>query len=282
MLNLKSFMKIAFYVKKRSLQGDERVESLISRLRAGGIELYDICAPGGLEDDTDLILSFGGDGTFLTAARVAAPAGIPMLGVNLGRLGFLSAHTPDEVAEALLSGSFGVEERDLLEVRTDVPGLSDWTPYALNEMCVHRAGASMLGVDVTVDGSVLPTYWADGLLVSTSSGSTAYSLSVGGPICMPDARVLIISPIASHNLNVRPLVVPASSAVNIRMRSREPHAVLSLDNRNHTIPATATISVGAAPLRLKVLNLGKSNFINALRSRLLWGEDVRNAGEQNN
>ena len=275
-------MKIAFYVKKRSLQGDRRVESLLSRLRDGGLELYDICAAGGLLEATDLILSFGGDGTFLTAARVAAPAGVSMIGVNMGRLGFLSANTPDEVAEALLSGSYTVEERDLLEVRTDAPGLSDWTPYALNEMCVHRAGASMLGVDVSVDGAVLPTYWADGLLVSTSSGSTAYSLSVGGPICMPDASVLIIAPIASHNLNVRPLVVPASSSVSIKLRSREAGAVLSLDNRNHAIPATATIEVGAAPVRLKVLNLGKSNFINALRSRLLWGEDVRNAREQNN
>lgn len=275
-------MKIAYYVKKRSLQGDGRVESLLSRLRCGGLELYDICATGVLEEGTGLILSFGGDGTFLTAARVAAPASVPMLGVNMGRLGFLSAHTPDEVAEALLSGSYGIEERDLLEVSTDVPGLADWTPYALNEMCVYRGGASMLGVDVTIDGSVLPTYWADGLLVSTSSGSTAYSLSAGGPICTPEARVLIVTPIAPHNLNVRPLIVPASSSIRIRLRSREDRAVLSLDNRNYPVPTAASISVCAAPLRLKVLTLGKSNFINALRSRLLWGEDVRNEREQNN
>ena len=137
----------------------------------------------------------------------------------------------------------------------------------------------MLGVDVRVDGAALPTYWADGLLVATSSGSTAYALSVGGPICMPETRLFIVAPIAPHNLNVRPLIVPESSRLQISIRSRDERAVLTLDNRNYTVPAGTQIEVCAAPKRLLRMHLGQSNFIGALRSRLLWGEDVRNAGQ---
>ena len=136
----------------------------------------------------------------------------------------------------------------------------------------------MLGVDVEVDGQQLPTYWSDGLLVATSSGSTAYSLSVGGPICLPETKVFIVAPISPHNLNVRPLIVPESSRLRITLQSRDDRAVLSMDNRNYTVPAGTRIEVCAAPMRLRRLRLGHSNFINALRTRLLWGEDVRNGG----
>jgi NAD+ kinase len=137
----------------------------------------------------------------------------------------------------------------------------------------------MLGVDVWVDGAALPTYWADGLLVATSSGSTAYSLSVGGPICLPETKVFIVAPISPHNLNVRPLIVPETSHLRIALRARDERAVLTMDNRNYTVPAGAQIEVCAAPKRLRRLRLGQSNFIGALRSRLLWGEDVRNGGQ---
>ena len=137
----------------------------------------------------------------------------------------------------------------------------------------------MLGIDVEIDGSPLPTYWADGLLVATSSGSTAYSLSVGGPICTPDSKVFIVAPISPHNLNVRPLVVPQTAKIAISLRSREDMAVLSVDNRSRRISAGARISVSEAPVRLKRLRTGGDTFINALRTRLLWGEDVRNGNE---
>ena len=138
----------------------------------------------------------------------------------------------------------------------------------------------MLGVDVAMENAVLPTYWADGLLVATSSGSTAYSLSVGGPICLPETRVFIVAPISPHNLNVRPLIVPEDSHLCISLRSRDDRAVLTMDNRNYTVPAGTRIEVSAAPMRLRRLRLGRSNFINALRTRLLWGEDIRNGGSQ--
>ena len=137
----------------------------------------------------------------------------------------------------------------------------------------------MLGIDVEIDGAPLPTYWADGLLVATSSGSTAYSLSVGGPICMPDSKVFIVAPISPHNLNVRPLVVPQTARIAISLRSREDRAVFSMDNRSVRIPSDMRLTVSKAQVRLKRMSTGGSTFINALRTRLLWGEDVRNGNE---
>ena len=271
-------MKIAIYIPREHLRSDARYRAMVDALK--GCELYETASGDGLREGTDLILSIGGDGTYLSAAEMAARSGVPVLGVNFGRLGFLSENDPDTLVDALGRGDYLVEERELLQIRCDaLPVSEDW-PYALNEMSVSRVSASMLGVDVTLDGSALPTFWADGLLVATSSGSTAYSLSVGGPVCLPETKVFIVAPISPHNLNVRPLVVPESSHLRISLRSRDDRAVLTMDNRNHTVPAGAVIEVGPAPMRLRRLRLGRSNFINALRTRLLWGEDVRNAGTQ--
>lgn len=269
-------MKLAYYIKKRELKDDERVFRPLRTLAENGFEVYDVSARGGISGGTDALLSFGGDGTFLTAAQLAAAAGIPIVGMNFGRLGFLSENTPEDAVKALVSGEYVVEDRELLMVGIDGPAPARWHPFALNEMTVHRMGAAMLGVDVAVNGNALPAYWADGLLVSTSSGSTAYSLSVGGPICTPDTKVLIIAPIAPHNLNVRPLVVPDGAALSIIPHSREDSVVLTLDNRNYVIPAGTRLDVCVAPLRLKRLRIGKSSFIEALRTRLHWGDDLRN------
>ncbi|MEE3477182.1 MAG: hypothetical protein VZR01_07240, partial [Candidatus Cryptobacteroides sp.] len=137
-----------------------------------------------------------------------------------------------------------------------------------------------LGIDVALDGNKLPTYWADGLLVATSSGSTAYSLSVGGPICSPDSKVLIIAPIAPHNLNVRPLVVPDSTRISISMRSRDESVMMSMDNRSVILSPDATLDVKVAQFSLKRVRLDNSGFIKALTTKLFWGEDIRNGGEQ--
>ena len=152
-------------------------------------------------------------------------------------------------------------------------GFSD---ISLNEVAVHRKGAAVLGVDVTVDGESLPTCWADGFLVATSSGSTAYSLSVGGPICTPDARVLVLAPIAPHNLNIRPIVVPDTTEVSLSFRSREQEVMVTMDNRNIVLPVTERLTVSVAQFSLKRIRLYRSNFIQALKSKLFWGEDVRN------
>lgn len=272
-------MKFAYYIKKENLSGDPRITDLLDRLQAGGVEVYRADSAAGIIPGTDGLLSLGGDGTFLTGAKIAVQADIPILGVNFGRLGFLSEASPEDLPQSILKGELAIEERELLQVLADDASADSFWPYALNETSISRDGASMLGIDVRIDGDVLPTYWADGLIVATSSGSTAYALSVGGPICMPDSKVFIVAPISPHNLNVRPLVVPQTARIEISLRSREGRAVFSIDNRNRRISSDTRIIVSEAPVRLKRFSAGKSTFINALRTRLLWGEDVRNGNE---
>ncbi len=274
-------MKIAVYSRHESLLGDERFRSMVSRLEAASHELYTIHSAQDISVGTGMVMSVGGDGTFLSASKRVGSSGIPVLGVNLGRLGFLSEYSPEEACEAILSGTYTLEDRALLE--TGVKGEmldsdSSFWPYTLNEISVLRGGASILGVDVSLDGNPLPTYWADGLLVSTSSGSTAYSLSVGGPICVPESKVIIIAPIAPHNLNVRPLVVPDTTVVSISMRSRDKVVAMSMDNRNVRLSSDATLEVKVAQFSLKRVRLEESSFIKALTTKLFWGEDIRNGG----
>ena len=149
-------------------------------------------------------------------------------------------------------------------------------PYSVNEVALHRSGSSVLGINVSIDGEPLPTYWADGLLVATSSGSTAYSLSVGGPICMPDTKVLVLAPISPHNLNVRPIVIPETAKIDISFESRDGKATMSMDNRVEEIQTDWTIHVEMAQFSLKRVRLPESGFVKALTSRLFWGEDMRN------
>ena len=277
MLNLKPDMKFAYYLKDSRLESDPRVLGLLSELGAAGFDVYPLLAASGVEPGTQMLLSFGGDGTFLSAAALSLEAGLPVLGVNFGRLGFLSENKPEDVVRALTCKDYSIEKRGM--VRVDGLCGGDGPQLALNEICVLRKGAAMLGVDVEIDSLPLPTYWADGLVVATSSGSTAYSLSAGGPICMPDAGVLIISPVAPHNLNVRPLVVPDTARISISFRSRDEEVKLTADNRGYNIPASARLTVQAVPETLERVVLGGTNFIEALRSKLLWGGDVRNVNE---
>lgn len=276
-------MRIATYVRNSRIERDGSLVSLLSALEAGGCEICRVNAETGIPRDTDFLLSIGGDGTFLSAAALVGDSGIPVLGVNLGRLGFLSENRPESVASALLGGEYTIENRTLLGAGFSIPAgdsAIDSRPFALNEITVHRYGGAMLGVDVSIDGAALPTYWADGLLVATSSGSTAYSLSVGGPIVLPEARVLIIAPIASHNLNVRPMVVPDTSKIEIGLRSRDEKVILTMDNRSAEIDPDMKITVSMAQFSLKRVRLNSSDFINALTGKLFWGEDIRNSIEQ--
>lgn len=281
-------MKIALYSRDGGAMTDPRLSSMLDKLEKESFMIYETSGGENLLPGTDLVMSVGGDGTFLSAARCVGASGVPILGVNLGRLGFLSEYSPEEACGALLSGAWYLEDRELLETEVDGslsenPALSasaeSFSPFTLNEVSVHRSGAALLGVDVTIDGHPLPTYWADGLLVATSSGSTAYSLSVGGPICAPEAKVLIIAPIAPHNLNARPLVVPDTTRVGISMRSRDESVMLSMDNRNHLIQPSATLAVKVAQFSLKRVRLKNTSFIKALTTKLFWGEDIRNRGE---
>ncbi len=270
-------MKIAVYIGDGKLKSDPRVTSLLEEFQSGGCSIYAVESDVLISADTDMVLSVGGDGTFLSAARLVAGMDIPVAGVNLGRMGFLSENRPEDIVQAVFAGDYAVESRSMLQadVETGNPEI-DACPYSLNEMTVRRSGAAMLGVDVCVDGIRLPTYWGDGLVISTSSGSTAYSLSVGGPIVLPESKVFIISPIAPHNLNVRPLVVPNTSEITLVMQSRDGHFEFSADNRTADVPEDTTVTIRMAQFSLKRIRLNRSNFIQALTEKLYWGEDVRN------
>ena len=275
-------MLFGFYVKNKALLGSPRIEGLKQELVDAGCEVYDIEVKSDLRPGTAAVLSVGGDGTFLSASKRVADSGVPIIGVNMGRLGFLSENKPEDVAAALLSGAFELEDRTMLSATLSGGGTDngmDFWPYALNEVTVHRSGAAVLGISVKVDGEELPTYWADGLIVATSSGSTAYSLSAGGPICTPDSKVLIIAPIAPHNLNVRPLVVPENAVIEISIRSRDSSAVFTMDNRTMSIGTSTVIRVSMAQFSLKRIRLSTSSFVKALVSKLFWGEDIRNNGD---
>lgn len=269
-------MKIAVYIGigETGQPLDSRVEGLLAELRNAECEVVMTGEDGAGLADCDFLLSVGGDGTFLTASMMSAASGVPVVGVNVGRVGFLSENRPDEVAKALLSGDYAVEERPFL--KADLDACDAFWPYAFNEFTVHRSGAAMLGVDVDIDGISLPTYWADGLILSTSSGSTAYSLSAGGPIVLPDASVLTLTPIAPHNLNMRPLVLPSGAVVTMTVHSRDSKVIFTADNRTMEISDGEKIRMSVAQFSLKRVRLNSSNFINALTEKLFWGEDVRN------
>lgn len=231
---------------------------------------------GGPDGLPELVVSLGGDGTFLSAARIAAPCGVPVLGANMGRLGFLSENRPEDVAEAIAGGDWRIEDSPILSADVTSPDGRVSSFLALNEISVHRLGPAMLGVEASINGSLLPTYWADGLIVATGLGSTAYSLSAGGPIAFPDSGVLLVTPISPHNLNVRPLIVPESSVVELAFNSRDPKVVFSADNVNFVTGWESSVKVSVAQFSLKRARLRDSGFINALTGRLHWGEDIRN------
>ena len=274
-------MKIGYFILKEGLRQDPHVLKLLSDLEAASCEVYAIRAKSDVAPGTDLVLSMGGDGTFLSAAHLVSDIGLPILGVNFGRIGFLCENRPEEVLKALMEGNFSIEYRTVLNATLKGPNARrniGMLPYSLNEVAIHRKGASVIGIRVSVNGEILPTYWADGLIVSTSSGSTAYSLSAGGPICMPDTKALLITPIAPHNLNVRPLVLPETAKVDITFQSRDGVAIMSTDNQTAEIEQDWTIHVEMAQFSLKRIRLAESGFVRALTSRLFWGEDMRNNG----
>ena len=267
-------MKIGYFILNDGLREDPSVTGLLSDLEAASCEVYEIRSKSDVLPETDLVLSMGGDGTFLSAAHIVSDIGIPILGVNYGRIGFLCENRPDEVLKALMEGDFTIEYRTVLNATLKGPNARrniGMLPYSVNEVAIHRKGPSVLGIRVTVNGETLPTYWADGLIVSTCSGSTAYSLSAGGPICMPDTKVLIITPIAPHNLNVRPLVVPDESVITIVTNTRAENYRLSVDGEGITCPAGTCVTIDRAPLTVQVIQRVDNNFARTLRHKLHWG-----------
>ena len=227
----------------------------------------------------DIAISLGGDGTLLATANRIGSQQIPILGINLGRLGFLTdvqAHELDNLDDIIFNKKYKVDDRMVLRAEITNNNHTSLTEYSLNEIAVLKQDlSSMISIDVTLNGEPLHTYQADGLLVSTPTGSTAYSLSVGGPIMMPENHNLIIAPVASHSLNVRPLIIPDNWKIDLAIHSRSHSYLASIDGRSITMPDTATISISKADYTVRIIRLEGHSFLNTLKTKLMWGADIR-------
>jgi NAD+ kinase len=228
--------------------------------------------------EVDLLIAIGGDGTVLEAATLVRDTEIPVLGVNTGRLGFLSNVGIDEIdlaMDAVAAGKVWYEKRLLLKVEVDGMEFGEF-PYALNEVAImKRDTSSMVAVEVERDDTFVNNYWADGLIVSTPTGSTAYSLSAGGPIVMPGSEVLCINPVAPHNLNNRPLVIPAQGELQMTADGRENQFLLSLDSRMFILDGGRKVRVTPASFRFVLMNLEHQEFFSTVRAKMHWGKDPR-------
>ena len=232
-----------------------------------------------LPEDADVMLSIGGDGTFLEAVTYVRDKGIPVAGINSGRLGFLADIAQEEISKALDSifyGLFTLEKRTLLQLESSDQLFGEFN-FALNEITVHkRDDSSMISVQAWLDDEYLNTYWADGLIISTPTGSTAYALSVGGPLLAPGACDYIVAPIAPHNMTVRPLVIPDDRVLRLKTDARGRHVLVSLDSRSVVVEAGVELTIRKADFQVLTLRLKDHSFYNTLRSKLMWGADKRN------
>lgn len=227
----------------------------------------------------DMIITLGGDGTILKAATLVRDYGIPILGINLGRLGFLARVEKTKLRETLrlLSlGRFTTEQRDMLYLESNLP-IFDETPFALNDFTLlKRDTSSMITIHTFVNGSYLNSYWADGLIVATPTGSTGYSLSCGGPIVFPGSGNFVVTPVAPHNLNVRPIVLSDDSVISFEIEGRAENFLCTLDSRFETITSVHSLAVRKNDFGIQLVKLPGINFMDTLRSKLNWGADKRN------
>ncbi|MBP3353323.1 MAG: NAD kinase [Bacteroidales bacterium] len=289
-------MKIALYGNSYQKAKSEHVLLLFEALRKYDIELFiekkyfeflseqKVYIPSAqtfdvLEYNVDVVLSVGGDGTFLRTAEQTAGLNIPILGINAGRLGFLADVSKTEIetaVEELMNGNYNIDERTMLQIEVD--GLpSDCTPYALNEVAVLKQdSSSMITINATLGNDFLNSYQADGLIVATPTGSTGYSLSVGGPILMPESADFVISPVAPHTLNVRPLVIPDNQEIKLLVDSRTGNYLVALDGRSYIMPCDKEIKLSKAPFKTLVVKRTNHTFPVTLRNKLMWGVDNRN------
>lgn len=233
-----------------------------------------------LDKGTDVLFSIGGDGTFLDSAVCVKNSGIPILGINSGRLGFLANIAQKEIAEAIpmiCRGDFEVEQRDL--VRLDIKDNPFYNfSYALNEISVLKTEqSSLLKIHAFIGGEYLTTYWADGVIVATPTGSTAYSLSGGGPIIAPTCDNVIITPVCPHNLNMRPLILPGNVNLKFQVESRSGDFMLSLDSRMEKMPDKQELFISSGDFKLNVVKMPQHSYYETLRNKLGWGEDLRNS-----
>ena len=290
-------MTIALFGKTIAPENGEYMRQLFEKLSENQVEMTvckpfaDIVAafvPKGVKYSVftshadlhaDLLFSIGGDGTILDTVPFVLDSGMPVVGINMGRLGFLSSISKNEIGKAVecvLSGNYDVEQRTLLELVSPTHVFGD-VRYALNELNVIRNPEhSLLAIKVFVDDVYLNTYWGDGILLATPTGSTAYSLSAGGPIIVPNAKNFVITPIATHNLTVRPVVIPDDSVVRIQVEGREKKFVFSMDSRSCNLDTSVQLEVRKAGFCLNLVRMRNEDFFGTIRNKLMWGKDNRN------
>jgi NAD+ kinase len=231
-----------------------------------------------IPNDVQFMLSIGGDGTFLKSVSIVQDYGIPIAGINIGRLGFLANITLENLTssvQAIFQGHYSIEHRTLIRLDLSEGALSGFS-YALNEVSIQKRYISMITIHTYLNDVLLNSYWADGLIISTPTGSTAYSLSVGGPIVTPDSNNFIISPLAPHNLTVRPVIVPDNKIIRLKIDSRDSSFILSIDSRSEIFDSNLEIIIRRADFTVKTIRIEGNTFYDNLRNKLMWGLDRRN------
>ena len=234
-----------------------------------------------LNSSFDMLISIGGDGTILRAATLVRKSGIPILGINAGRLGFLASVQKENIESFLqfvIDRKYTLSSRTLLSLSCS-PENSDFKDinFAMNEITVSRKDTtSMITIETYLNGEYLNSYWADGLIISTPTGSTGYSMSCGGPILTPEVKSFVITPIAPHNLNARPLVIPDKTEIRLKVSGREEHYLVSLDSRIASVKNESVLTIKKTPFKINLVEIPEETFLKTLRNKLLWGEDKRN------
>ncbi|MBY0244325.1 MAG: NAD kinase [Sphingobacteriaceae bacterium] len=253
--------------------------NFIQKKSAKKIDFETFSEHSDLVNKVDVLISLGGDGTLLDTLSLVRDSGIPIMGINFGRLGFLASNNKYEINKsitALINKDYNLDSRSLLSLSADVPLFGEEN-YALNDVTIHRNdNSSMMIIHTSMNGSFLNSYWGDGLIISTPTGSTAYSLSCGGPIIFPSAQNFAITPIAPHNLNVRPVIISDDCELTFEIETRSNKFLISCDSRNISVDKTVKINLKKADFSIKLIRLNNESYLNTLRNKLLWGIDTRN------
>jgi NAD+ kinase len=293
--------KVAIYGQSYSISAEKEIKILLEVLEENNIvcfieeAFYNLLIAGfsldkkyptfshfnDLNNSFDIMFTVGGDGTILRAVTYIRDLGIPILGINTGRLGFLATINKNEIKESIsliLKGEYSIQERSLLSIKT-TPKTAQFSSlnFALNEITISRKNTtSMIGIKTYLNEEYLTNYWADGLIIATPTGSTGYSLSCNGPVISPDSNSLVLAPIAPHNLNARPMVISDTTSIQLTIDSREKDFLISLDSRIRSVEKNTKILIEKASFTIKSILPRNQSFLQTLRSKLLWGEDTRN------
>jgi NAD+ kinase len=292
-------MHIALFGTPFSKQFAKYIQHLVSRLEAENISLiiYEeyvsflknkvifekpfkiFNSHDTLKDNADFLLSIGGDGTLLGSATLVRDSNIPILGINTGRLGFISSISTDQIESAIndvINNNFEIKKRTLLSLETENDLFGD-VNFALNEVAiVKKDTSSMIKIDAFLDDEFLNSYWADGLIIATPTGSTGYSLSCGGPIIIPGTNNVVITPIAPHNLNVRPIILSDEGVIKLKVADKDQLALVSIDSRFRAFDSTISLIIKKADFKINLIEPQSHSFISTIRSKLMWGIDKRN------